>query len=64
MNWGLMKIHTVDKSEQVGANGTNQRTSQMNGGKMKTHAIAEPEEKSTKCTKKGKKPRAGRKIIP
>ena len=55
MNWGLMKIHTVGKSEQVGANGTNQKTSQMNGGRRKTHAIAEPEEKNARCTKKGRR---------
>ena len=51
MNWGLMKIHTVGKSEQVGANGTSQKTSPMNGGRRNTHA----KEKSTRCTKKGRR---------
>ena len=64
MNWGLMKIHTVGKSEQVGANGTNQKTSQMNRGRRKTHAIAEPEEKSARCTKKGRETKSKQKDHP
>ena len=55
MNENLMKIHTIGKSEQVGANGTSQKTSQMNRGRRKTHAIAGPEEKSARCTKKGRR---------